>query len=873
MTWYRHALGYRVTAELRPTGSEDLPFRREDGELHIDLDGRPLESIERIEVGWPSQKLADLTLIDTPGLASADERNSARTTHALLDRGAEGPGEADAVLYLMRHLHRSDSQFLEAFMDRSIAHASPVNAIVVLSRADEIGAARPDALDSARSIATRYAANPQVRELASGVVPVAGLIAETGATLRQEQFEWLREVARLDEARRADLLRSVDRFRDPDLSPLAEEIREELLDRLGLFGLRLAVRLLADGEVRTATELSGALLEHSGIRELQRVLAEQYTARAQALKARSALAALRVVGEELDRRGVRDAADLVQAVDRLEASSQALALLRLLHLVLSGQIALETDERAEIDRLCGSGSPARARRPGDRRASGRGPGGGHRGHRAVAVEGGQPHERPPDDRGGRDRQPRVRGDPRQGGRVTVGPALAARDVADGGVDATRVLSADVAPTRPGHPVLGRSRPSSNGRGRWMDNVGASAPNMQAERERRMALNPLVTRLLRALGASLLLLVLGGAGVAAAADIGTEDFGATTGGAAITGSKPESKLWYNDGTWWASMWRTSPAGFYIYRLDTDTWNPTTTALDPRSGTRADTLWDGTKLYVASQALGEDGGAVGSGTDFETRLYRYSYDRTYHVYTRDSGFPVSMRSGIQSEPWSSPRTRPGRSGPPGPSRAASARTPCTRATRSTATTRPGPPPEALPAGPTRTPTGIDDISSIIAFTVSGQHRIGVFWSNQIQNKDYFAWQADGGPDDDWTFETAVAPTSGDPDPADDHMNLKTDSSGKVYVVTKTSNNVSTQPLIQLLDRTPAGVLDGAPGRRPSPTATPGRSSSSIRADLAPRLHDRAPHRRRRWPGAAASSSRRVSDLRRRSPSPLVPGRRDP
>jgi hypothetical protein len=243
-------------------------------------------------------------------------------------------------------------------MDRSIAQASPVNAIVVLSRADEIGAARPDALDSARSIAARYAANRQVRELASGVVPVAGLIAETGATLRQEQFEWLREVAQLDAARRADLLVSVDRFRDPDLSPLGEEIREELLGRLGLYGLRLAVGLIADRQVRSATELSGALLEHSGIRELQRVLSEQYTARAQALKARSALAALRVIGEELDRRRVPTAADLVQAVDRLEASSQALALLRLLHLVLSGQVALGTDERAEIDRLCGSGSAA-----------------------------------------------------------------------------------------------------------------------------------------------------------------------------------------------------------------------------------------------------------------------------------------------------------------------------------------------------------------------------------------------------------------------------------------------------------------------------------------------------------------------------------
>ena len=40
-----------------------------------------------------------------------------------------------------------------------------------------------------------------------------------------------------------------------------------------------------------------------------------------------------------------------------------------------------------------------------------------------------------------------------------------------------------------------------------------------------------------------------------------------------------------------------------------------------------------------------------------------------------------------------------------------------------------------------TDSDDISTIIAFTVGGEHRIGVFWSNQTDAKDYFAWHVDG------------------------------------------------------------------------------------------------------------------------------------
>ena len=357
VTWYRHALGYQVTADLRPDGRAELPFRREDGELAIDLGEHGVDGIERIEVGWPSAKLESMTLIDTPGLGSANDGTSARTTASLLDAGVDGPADADAVLYLMRHLHHGDARFLEAFMDHSIAHASPVNAVVVLSRADEIGAARPDALESAATIAGRYASDPRVRELASGVVPVAGLLAETGAALRQDQFHWIRDLAALASDVRDRLLVSVERFRDADANPLSEAIREELLDRLGLFGLRFAVGLVADGSVRTAPELSTALLERSGIRELQRVLEESYAARASGLKARSALVALRAIGVTLTRDGVPAGGDVVDAIDRLEASSGELALLRLQHLVLAGHVAMDDDERAEVDRLTSSAGP------------------------------------------------------------------------------------------------------------------------------------------------------------------------------------------------------------------------------------------------------------------------------------------------------------------------------------------------------------------------------------------------------------------------------------------------------------------------------------------------------------------------------------
>jgi PKD repeat protein len=327
------------------------------------------------------------------------------------------------------------------------------------------------------------------------------------------------------------------------------------------------------------------------------------------------------------------------------------------------------------------------------------------------------------------------------------------------------------------------------------------PDLAAGGPGRVTAHPWLKRLSRAFGASLLLLVLGGAGVAAAADIGHQDFPAA--GEAITGSKPESKLWYNDGIWWASMWSTAPTpGFYIYRLDTSTedWIKTNTALDSRAGSHADTLWDGTHLYVASQHSNDDGGETGTGSSHESRLYRYSYNTSNQTYSLNSGYPVSMRSGIQSETLVIAKASSGTLWATWTLQSGAVDLVYTNHTVGGDDTD-WSPPVALPFSAAT--TALDDISSVIAFTVSGQSRIGVFWSNQADKKDYFSWQPDGGSDSDWTVETALDTSDGGPNPADDHMNLKADGSGKVYAVVKTSNTASSQALILLLDRSTGGT----------------------------------------------------------------------
>ena len=83
VTWYRQADSYQVQALLRDSSVRPVRFRREEDALHVDLGDLPVSAVERLDVQWPSARLADLTLIDTPGLASARLETSARTLEFL----------------------------------------------------------------------------------------------------------------------------------------------------------------------------------------------------------------------------------------------------------------------------------------------------------------------------------------------------------------------------------------------------------------------------------------------------------------------------------------------------------------------------------------------------------------------------------------------------------------------------------------------------------------------------------------------------------------------------------------------------------------------------------------------------------------------
>jgi hypothetical protein len=265
-----------------------------------------------------------------------------------------------------------------------------------------------------------------------------------------------------------------------------------------------------------------------------------------------------------------------------------------------------------------------------------------------------------------------------------------------------------------------------------------------------------------------------------------DYGAAadaTGGA-VTGQKPESKLWFAGGKWWSLM--VPPGGgryhFYTLAADGTQWQDQGPGGDDREVTKPDVLFDAAvnKLYVASR----DGSATK-----QNRLYRYSFDGS--GFTLDGGFPVSI-SGGGEETLTIAKDSTGKLWI---AYTAGSKVKVNRSTTNDATWGT---PFTLPVPGAGNVTG-DDIAAVQAFG----GKIGVLWSNQPNETDYFAYHADGAPDTSgWNVEVAYSGVEA----ADDHVNLKTGSDGSIWAAVKTSKNdvpgSAAEPVIVLLHRSPQG-----------------------------------------------------------------------
>ena len=282
----------------------------------------------------------------------------------------------------------------------------------------------------------------------------------------------------------------------------------------------------------------------------------------------------------------------------------------------------------------------------------------------------------------------------------------------------------------------------------------------------------------------------------------------------TADKTQSKLWYQDGSWWGLLWSPSAHATTIHRLNTATqaWQETGTVVDDRPTARGDALWDATsgKLYIVSGTTVRsewssppDPGDVTSGS---SNLHRYSYNAATKTYSEDAGFPVTLHKG-STESITVAKDSLGKMWVTY-TVVSSDNSNRVYVNHSTTSDTVWGTPFVLPT--TNAQVHHDDISAVTSFQGD---KIGIMWSNQKpgQKKFYFAVHQDGAADKSWQTEVAFGGgvnCSGGC--ANDHLSLRqltSDGSGRLFAAIKTANRQVGQTLVALLVRDGKGKWSSA------------------------------------------------------------------
>ncbi len=287
-----------------------------------------------------------------------------------------------------------------------------------------------------------------------------------------------------------------------------------------------------------------------------------------------------------------------------------------------------------------------------------------------------------------------------------------------------------------------------------------------------------------------------------ADSGHRD-GAYTAGTsgAPTTAKPESKVWFSHGAWWAVMAKKVAPGnntYLIFRLNAhkQKWVNTHVAVDTRDSTRQDALSVGNKLFIASHKHVDVSHNIASpDPKDQMRLYLFNWNSGTHKYAPAGNEVID---GQKSETLVIDRDSTGaiwatwvQATSGGQHQVYVKKTDGDCVGNFANCTFGGGTLDLGDVSP-------DDISSVVHFGSN----IGVMWSDTrdvAHDQILFAVHQDGDPFNTWlSTETAI----NDRKMADDHINLKADSKGRVFAVTKTKFGGETKPGTMLLRRTTDG-----------------------------------------------------------------------
>ncbi|MCO7274152.1 LamG-like jellyroll fold domain-containing protein [Cellulosimicrobium cellulans] len=251
----------------------------------------------------------------------------------------------------------------------------------------------------------------------------------------------------------------------------------------------------------------------------------------------------------------------------------------------------------------------------------------------------------------------------------------------------------------------------------------------------------------------------------------------------TGEKPQSKVWFAHGSWWAVLASasTTPAGTWVWRYDGAAWT-NVASVSTRTDVRADVKQVGDVVHVLLH---------GSSSSLVSLQYAAGTNSYVPWTSRPTATALSLPG---SETATLDVDGAGRMW-------------VAYDTASAVQVRYADAPYASFSSAITLASGIteDDIALVTAMPGG---TVGVLWSNQATERFGFRTHVDGASPSTWSADEKPAQSSALPIGdgfADDHLNVAVTSDGTLYAAIKTSYDSPSATTLGLLVRRPDGTWD--------------------------------------------------------------------
>lgn len=369
---FRH--GAKRSCTVRRRGQVSLEWPIEDLFRATARDASRMEElrqIEYVEVSHPADLLRRLILLDTPGLGSVYEQDEQNTLKALSidpatieQRTLSATGTADALLYLFKYAPGGDEMgHVRRFRRANESRHNAFHSIAVMSHVDQRFKfpSLINPLESARnSVSLMMRQHRELKEAFLTILPVAAHMGLGAQLMSIEEFEQIREIAKVDSKMLAENVwrGTAEAFENRafDINGMpSADVRAGLLRRLTFYGVYAAVETVRAGG--SISDVRSELSRLSGIDELRRILFSHFTSRATAI---TMIAGLDEASHLCMRRrghGTRQMSHLLNQIEEkmssFRADSAALVELDLLRLLYSEVVELSDQEFDLITKIAG----------------------------------------------------------------------------------------------------------------------------------------------------------------------------------------------------------------------------------------------------------------------------------------------------------------------------------------------------------------------------------------------------------------------------------------------------------------------------------------------------------------------------------------